>query len=176
MLLLGQSCLGIQSHGVRALKDPGHPSEPSSSPSEPFPSPVYSETVLAVNFEEAKRYFLDALLEIHTACTLMLARQAIIPKAVSTLLLEAISKLDRVGILAARYDGRSEDLFFYVQNLLSSPAARTRPAGCTRRAVATISISPCTVCACAVKFSEYRRRPPRRERSCSLLRPRTCKR
>ena len=118
VLLLRQSCLGIQSHGVRALKDPGHPSEPSSSPSEPFPSPVYSETVLAVNFEEAKRYFLDALLEIHTAHTLMLARQAIIPKAVSTLLLEAISKLDRVGILAARYDGRSEDLFFYVQHLL----------------------------------------------------------
>lgn len=119
MLLLRQSCVGILSHGrVRALKDPGHPSEPSSSPSEPFPSPVYSETVLAVNFEEAKRYFLDALLEIHTAHTLMLARQAIIPKAVATVLLEAIAKLDRVGILAARYDGRSEDLFFYVQHLL----------------------------------------------------------
>jgi len=71
-----------------------------------------------VNFEDAKKYFLDALLEIHTANTLMLARQAIIPKAVASVLLEAISKLDRVGILAARYDGRSEDLFFYVQRLL----------------------------------------------------------
>lgn len=99
------------------MKDPEHPSEPSSPFPERFPSPVYAETVLAVNFEEAKKYFLDALLEIHTAHTLMLARQAIIPKAVASLLLEAISKLDRVGILAARYDGRSEDLFFYVQHL-----------------------------------------------------------
>lgn len=71
-----------------------------------------------MNFEEAKKYFLDALLEIHTAHTLMLARQAIIPKAVASLLLEAISKLDRVGILEARYDGSSEDLFFYVQHVL----------------------------------------------------------
>ena len=71
-----------------------------------------------MNFEEAKKYFLDALLEIHTAHTLMLARQAIIPKAVASLLLEAISTLDRVGILRAPYDGRSEDLFFYVQHLL----------------------------------------------------------
>src|SRR6516225_862286 len=111
--------LGILLCGrVRALKDSRHPSESSPSSSEPFPSPVYSETVLAVNFEDAKKYFLDALLEIHTAHTLMLARQAIIPKAVASVLLEAISKLDRVGILAARYDGHSEDLFFYVQHLL----------------------------------------------------------
>ena len=110
--------VGILSRGVRALKDSGHSSEPSSSPSEAFPSPVYSETVLAVNFEDSKKYFLDALLEIHTAHTLMLARQAIIPKGVASVLLEAISKLDRASILAARYDGRSEDLFFYVESLL----------------------------------------------------------
>ena len=120
MLLLRQRCVGILSSGrVRVLKDSGYPSEPSSSSSEPFPSPVYSETVLAANFEDAKKYFLDALLEIHAAHTLMLARQGIIPKAVASVLLEAISKLDRHMILAARYDGRSEDLFFYVQHLLT---------------------------------------------------------
>jgi argininosuccinate lyase len=107
------------------LKDPGHPSE-SSSPAgpdgkslEPFPSPVYAKTVLAVNFEDAKKHFLEALLEIHAAHTLMLARQGILPKAVASLLLEAIAKLDRAKILAARYDGRTEDLFFYVQHLLT---------------------------------------------------------
>lgn len=72
-----------------------------------------------MNFEDAKKYFLDALLEIHTAHTLMLARQAILPKAVASVLLEAISKLDRAAILRAPYDGRSEDLFFCVQHLLA---------------------------------------------------------
>jgi hypothetical protein len=42
---------------------------------EKFPAPVYSETVLAVNFEDAKKYFLQPLLEIHYAHTLMLSRQ-----------------------------------------------------------------------------------------------------
>jgi argininosuccinate lyase len=100
------------------LKEPPHPSESSPPSAERFPAPVYSETVLAVNFEDAKKYFLDALLEIHSAHTLMLARQSIIPTADARLCLEAIGKLERPKILAARYDGRCEDLFFYVQDLL----------------------------------------------------------
>ncbi len=95
-----------------------HPSETPSKSSERFPAPVYAETVLAVNFEDAKKYFLDALLEIHSAHTLMLARQNIIPTADARLCLEAIARLDRPKILATRYDGRSEDLFFHVQELL----------------------------------------------------------
>jgi len=71
-----------------------------------------------VNFDDAKKYFLDALLEIHSAHTLMLARQGIIPKADARLCLEAIAKLERPKILATRYDGRCEDLFFYVEGLL----------------------------------------------------------
>jgi len=100
------------------LKEPPHPSESSPQFAERFPAPVYSETVLAVNFEDAKKYFLDALLEIHSAHTLMLARQSIIPTADARLCLEAIARLDRPKILAARYDGRCEDLFFHVQDLL----------------------------------------------------------
>ena len=72
-----------------------------------------------MNFEDAKKHFLTALLDIHAAHTLMLARQGIIPKAVASLCVEAIAKLDRAQILAARYDGHSEDLFFYVQRLLT---------------------------------------------------------
>ena len=104
---------------MRTLKDPGQTSEVPSRSSESFPAPVYAETVLAVNFEDAKKYFLDALLEIHTAHTLMLARQGILPKAVASLLLEAIAELDHSKILGARYDGGSEDLFFYIQHLLT---------------------------------------------------------
>jgi argininosuccinate lyase len=103
---------------VRALKESSRPSESPQAP-ERFPAPVYAETVLSVNFEDAKKLFLDALLEIHTAHTLMLARQGIISNGVARLCLEAIAKLDRAKILAARYDGQSEDLFFYVQRLLT---------------------------------------------------------
>jgi argininosuccinate lyase len=102
---------------VHALKEPGHPSA-SSDHSERFPAPVYAETVLAVNFDDAKKYFFDALIEIHAAHTLMLARQGIIPAADARCCLEGLAKLDRKAILTARYDGRCEDLFFYVQGLL----------------------------------------------------------
>jgi len=103
---------------VRSLNELDHPSEAPSKSSDRFPAPVYAETVLAVNFEDAKKYFLDALLEIHSAHTLMLARQNIIPTADARRCLEAIARLDRPKILATRYDGRCEDLFFYVQELL----------------------------------------------------------
>jgi len=101
-----------------ALKDMGRRS-PSSSASEQFPAAIYSETVLAVNFEDAKKYFLEALLEIHAAHTLMLSRQGIIPQNDARAILAAIECLDRRAILAARYDGKCEDLFFYVQDLLA---------------------------------------------------------
>ena len=42
-----------------------------------FPAPLYAETVLGPNFEDAKRYFLDALIEIHYAHSRMLAEQGI---------------------------------------------------------------------------------------------------
>jgi argininosuccinate lyase len=101
------------------LKEQRSGSQSSPESGESFPATIYSETVLAVNFADAKKYFLDALLEIHAAHTLMLARQGIIPKADARLGLEAITKLDRSKISAARYDGRNEDLFFYVQELLA---------------------------------------------------------
>ena len=41
--------------------------------SDSFPAPVYAETVLSHNFEDTKKYFLGALLEIHCAHTRMLA-------------------------------------------------------------------------------------------------------
>ena len=100
-----------------ALKSKRRASPPSPA-SERFPAPVYSETVLAVNFEDAKKYFLEALLEIHAAHTLMLSRQGILAESDARTILAAIAGLDRQAILAARYDGRSEDLFFYVQRLM----------------------------------------------------------
>jgi len=85
---------------------------------EKFPAPIYTETVLAVNFEDAKRYFLDALIELHYAHTLMLARQGILPTEDARVLLRALDELDRESIRKARYDGSVEDLFFFVEEKL----------------------------------------------------------
>jgi argininosuccinate lyase len=99
------------------LKDSGDPPRSESVP-ESFPAAAYAEAVLAVNFKDAKKYFLDSLLEIHAAHTLMLARQGIIPGADARQVLGALSRLDRAAILASPYDGSFEDLFFHVQDRL----------------------------------------------------------
>jgi argininosuccinate lyase len=85
-----------------------------------FPAPVYSATVLAVNFEDATKYFLEALLEIHYAHTLMLAKQGIISAAEAAVCLRALGSLDRDAIRKVTYDGSSEDLFFYIEGRLSA--------------------------------------------------------
>jgi argininosuccinate lyase len=83
-----------------------------------FPAPIYAETVLGPNFEDAKKHFLDALLEIHYAHTRMLAAQGILTASEERLLLEALNGLDREEIASARYDGSCEDLFFFIERLL----------------------------------------------------------
>ena len=44
-----------------------------------FPAPIYLESVLRPNFEDAQRYYLEDLLKIKIAHTRMLAESAIIP-------------------------------------------------------------------------------------------------
>ena len=83
-----------------------------------FPAPIYAETVLGPNFEDAKKHFLDALLEIHYAHTRMLAAQGILTASEERLLLKALDGLDREEIARARYDGSCEDLFFFIEGLL----------------------------------------------------------
>jgi argininosuccinate lyase len=83
-----------------------------------FPAPIYAETVLGPNFEDAKKHFLDALIEIHYAHTRMLAAQGILTASEERLLLEALNGLDLEEIARARYDGSCEDLFFFIEALL----------------------------------------------------------
>lgn len=87
-----------------------------------FPAPVYAETVLSINFRDAQRFFLGPLIEIHYAHTLMLARQGIIPRDVAQACIRALNQLDRAQLSAATYDGRHEDLFFFVEDALKSVA------------------------------------------------------
>ena len=83
-----------------------------------FPAPIYAATVLGPNFENAKRYFLHALIEIHFAHTRMLARQGILTESEASVLLDALRGLSLAEIAGVRYDGSCEDLFFFVENLL----------------------------------------------------------
>jgi argininosuccinate lyase len=85
-----------------------------------FPAPVYRDTVLAQVFADAKRYFLEPLIEIEYAHTLMLARQGIMPEADAAKCIEALDALDVAGIRSAEYDGSFEDLFFYVEQKLAA--------------------------------------------------------
>ena len=87
-----------------------------------FPAPVYAETVLEHNFRDAQRFFLDALLEVHYAHTLMLARQGIIPDASARACIQALDALDREELRTVGYDGRFEDLFFYIESKLEALA------------------------------------------------------
>jgi len=89
---------------------------------EPFPSPVYRDTVLTQNFEDAKRYFLESLIEIHYAHTRMLGAQGILSKADERTLIAALDGLDRSRIAQAVYDGSYEDLFFFLESLLEKSA------------------------------------------------------
>ena len=82
------------------------------------PAPEYVAAVLAINFEDAKKYFTEALLQIHYAHTLMLARQKILTPEDARVCLGAIDLLDREQLAKATYDGRFEDFFFFVEHSL----------------------------------------------------------
>jgi argininosuccinate lyase len=95
-------------------------SSPESCALDRFPAPVYAETVLTPNFEDAKRYFLGSLIEMHYAHTLMLERQGILSRADARVCLQALEELDLREINAAGYDGSVEDLFFFVEEKLTA--------------------------------------------------------
>lgn len=84
------------------------------------PAPEYIAAVLSVNFEDAKRYFLSALIDIHYAHTLMLARQKILKPGEAARCLRVIGSLDREKLATALYDGSCEDFFFFVEKQLES--------------------------------------------------------
>ncbi len=89
---------------------------------ETFPARIYAETVLTHNFEDAKRHFLESLLDIHRAHTRMLARQDIITREDERALIAALDGLDLPAISQTLYDGSHEDLFFYIESLLARAA------------------------------------------------------
>jgi argininosuccinate lyase len=85
-----------------------------------FPASVYAETVLSINFRDAQRLFLDALIEIQYAHTLMLARQGIISVQIARKCVLGLDSLNRAELANVPYDGKTEDLFFHVEEALES--------------------------------------------------------
>jgi argininosuccinate lyase len=85
-----------------------------------FPAPIYRDTVLLQIFEDAKRYFLEPLLDIQYAHTLMLTRQGILSAEEAAQCLHALDTLDLDAIRTATYDGSFEDLFFLMEKKLAA--------------------------------------------------------
>ena len=84
-----------------------------------FPAPIYRDTVLLQIFEDAKRFFLEPLLSIQYAHTLMLAKQGIMTEPEAAQCLRALDSLDLDAIRSAAYDGTFEDLFFLMERKLA---------------------------------------------------------
>src|ERR1700722_4481532 len=80
-----------------------------------FPAPVYRRTVLEQIFQNAKVYFLEPLLAIEYAHTLMLARQKIIPEQSAAICLRGLEQFDLEQIRGEAYDPKVEDLYFYIE-------------------------------------------------------------
>jgi argininosuccinate lyase len=95
----------------------GTPAEPEHSP-ERFPGPIYRRTVIEQVFRDAQRYFLDPLVAIEYAHTLMLAKQKIIPSESAAVCLRALTQLDLEAIRQVPYDPEVEDLYFYLEKKL----------------------------------------------------------
>src|ERR1700722_10518332 len=84
-----------------------------------FPAPVYRRTVLEPIFGDALQYFLEPLIAIQYAHTLMLGRQQILKEDVVISCLQALEDLNLDEIRNAKYDGSFEDLFFFMQRKLA---------------------------------------------------------
>ncbi len=86
---------------------------------EKFPAQNYKKNVLEDCFEDAKKYFLDAFIQIDFAHAVMLGEQNIITNDEQKIILKALRSLDLDEIHAKKYDGTFEDLFYYLQQQIT---------------------------------------------------------
>src|SRR5437773_6303124 len=81
-------------------------------------APEYVTYVLNENFEDAKELLLAPLMAIHYAHLVMLAKQAIVPLDDAHRIREALDTISQDEVKRAKFDGTSEDLYFYVEQLV----------------------------------------------------------
>ena len=82
-------------------------------------APEYVTCVLNENFEDAKALLLSPMIAINYAHLVMLAAQGIITPGDARALRDALDRLSQDQIRQVAYDGTYEDLFFYVERLVS---------------------------------------------------------
>jgi argininosuccinate lyase len=82
--------------------------------------PEYVSQVLNENFEDAKTLFLGPLMAVHYAHAVMLADRSIISAADAHAIRAALDRISLSDIRRTPYDGTCEDLFFYVERLLTA--------------------------------------------------------
>ena len=83
-----------------------------------FPHPAYARRVLAPNFEQTKMYLVPAMLAATRAHLVMLVRQNILDRATGQMLLRGLQSLESEGVRDVIYDGKYEDLFFFMEHRL----------------------------------------------------------
>lgn len=87
-----------------------------------FPHPLYARHVLAHNFRDFQRFFLDDLLDVLAAHALMLGETGLLGPEELARVARAMEEVDRERIRQQTYDGSTEDLFFYLDQQLERAA------------------------------------------------------
>ncbi|HEV3483799.1 MAG TPA: lyase family protein, partial [Vicinamibacterales bacterium] len=82
-------------------------------------APEYVQYVLTDNFEDAKAQFLLPLMAINYAHLVMLTERGIVPGAAARAIRDALESLSVEDIRRVEYDGTYEDLFFYIERLIT---------------------------------------------------------
>ncbi len=83
-----------------------------------FPSNSYRQMVLQPAYDEARKHFLDAMIQIHIAHLKMLQEQNLVTAAEARQIGQAIQKLDLEYYKMRDYSPQFEDLFFRIENKL----------------------------------------------------------
>jgi argininosuccinate lyase len=85
-------------------------------------APEFVSCVLNDNFEDAKALFLAPLMAIHHAHLAMLVEQGIVGRSEGHALASALGGISLPDIQRTKYDASCEDLFFYVDRLITEAA------------------------------------------------------
>lgn len=83
-----------------------------------FPSNSYRQMVLQPAYDEARKHFLDAMIQIHIAHLKMLEEQKLVTSEQAQQIGQAIQKLDVEYYKTRDYNPQFEDLFFRIENKL----------------------------------------------------------
>ncbi|WP_374713047.1 argininosuccinate lyase [Symbiobacterium terraclitae] len=82
-----------------------------------FPGRSYVEAVLSPIYESAKHELLEPMMAVHRAHLVMLVEQGLVAPASARKILAALDAIDLCQVASSSYNGRYEDLFFYVEDL-----------------------------------------------------------